>query len=226
MTTYIYTLTDPITNQIRYVGKTINLKERYKNHLRSNPGTHCSNWIKSLRNKNLVPLIEVIDETDSEDWASLEQYWIAQIRAWGFNLVNLTDGGEGASGFIASKATRDLHSLIRRGRFTNKLSEEQVLEIRDLLVGGYGTKQIGEKFNVSKSTIQYIKEGRTWKHLGILQKTKKSSSVSPDKIIKLYQMFSNKASVKQIGSELRICIATIAKQRKLWKQKKESLNLV
>ena len=33
MKTFIYSLTDPITNQIRYVGKTVNLEQRLYNHI-------------------------------------------------------------------------------------------------------------------------------------------------------------------------------------------------
>ena len=30
----------------------------------------------------------------TEDWSWLEIYWIAQIKAWGFSLVNIKAGGE------------------------------------------------------------------------------------------------------------------------------------
>lgn len=43
--TYIYTLEDPITGQIRYVGKANNMKERFGNHINSgrDKGTHKRN---------------------------------------------------------------------------------------------------------------------------------------------------------------------------------------
>lgn len=42
---YIYTLEDPITSEIRYVGKANNMKDRYSNHLNSSrdKGTHKRN---------------------------------------------------------------------------------------------------------------------------------------------------------------------------------------
>ena len=45
--TYIYILIDPFTNQIRYVGKANNPKERYKNHKNRcrDKNTHKRNWI-------------------------------------------------------------------------------------------------------------------------------------------------------------------------------------
>jgi hypothetical protein len=68
---YIYTLKDPETQEVKYVGKT----------------------------KNLKPIIEVLDIGSEENINELEIYWIAQLKAWGFNLTNMTDGGDGRSSF-------------------------------------------------------------------------------------------------------------------------------
>ena len=93
---YIYTLADPITEEIRYIGKTNNLKARYLGHLsKNNPKSHKSNWIKSLFNRNLKPKIEILEEVPIEDWKFWEVYWISQFKTWGFNLTNHTFGGDG-----------------------------------------------------------------------------------------------------------------------------------
>jgi hypothetical protein len=95
---YIYTLSHPETGEVRYVGKTNNLKERWKSHknesLRYNRVNHKEHWIKKLLREGLTPKLEVLDEIDSDDWGWLEVYWIAQCKAWGFRLTNMTDGGE------------------------------------------------------------------------------------------------------------------------------------
>lgn len=95
--TYIYILSDPETQEIRYVGKTNNIKSRYKAHLnkRHNIKSHKRNWIDSLLKKNLKPILEVIDVVPINEWIFWEQYWISQIKTWGFNLVNHTNGGDG-----------------------------------------------------------------------------------------------------------------------------------
>lgn len=98
-TTNIYTLTDPETHEIRYVGKTNNLTQRYKAHLNKarKHQTHKKNWINSLKKKKLKPLIEVIDIVPIVEWVFWETYWISQIKSWGFKLVNHTDGGDGCT---------------------------------------------------------------------------------------------------------------------------------
>ena len=60
----IYVLIDPETNEIRYVGKTIqSLKVRLTNHLYSvskhNP--YKFNWIQQLKSKKLIPIIMEIE---------------------------------------------------------------------------------------------------------------------------------------------------------------------
>lgn len=100
MTTKIYTLSDPITNEIRYVGKSNNPLKRYYKHIdesTKNVKTHKNNWIKKLLSENKKPILEIIDEVLIEEWVFWETYWISQIKAWGFNLVNNTYGGEGST---------------------------------------------------------------------------------------------------------------------------------
>lgn len=96
----IYTLKDPTTNEIKYVGKTSqSLKRRLSLHLSVARNrihiSHTSNWIKSLLDNNQYPLIEELDFIEDEDWEWLEQYWISQLKQWGFKLTNQTDGGVG-----------------------------------------------------------------------------------------------------------------------------------
>jgi len=95
----IYTLKDPFTNEIRYVGKTTDknfnnrLKSHRNPHIRADKNQHKLNWLKSIKQKGGLPIMEVLDTTDN-DWQLLEQYWISQFKAWGFKLVNYSDGGD------------------------------------------------------------------------------------------------------------------------------------
>lgn len=98
-TGFIYSLVDPHTGEIRYVGKTTQkLHTRLQAHLAPSKilaKTHKNSWIKSLSGSR--PLISMIQELDSSDLDSAEVYWIKFFREQGCPLTNLTDGGEGAS---------------------------------------------------------------------------------------------------------------------------------
>lgn len=106
---YIYTLSDPITNFVRYVGKTNNPKQRLASHicLSSNHNTHKYNWIKSLKTNKLKPIMDIIDTFDNEIECNIfEIYWISQFKSWGFKLCNHSHGGEGNYGMIVSEDTK------------------------------------------------------------------------------------------------------------------------
>jgi hypothetical protein len=81
----IYALCEPGTEVIRYVGKTINLEQRYREHCKKNNGTLKSKWVSSLSEK---PGVIVLDEVGIEILHQTETYWIHQCKAWGFDLVN------------------------------------------------------------------------------------------------------------------------------------------
>lgn len=81
----IYTLTDPRTNQIFYVGasKTSD-KSLESRHLSWGLGTRGQ-----LRQLKMRPIVETLDEAATpEEAAILETYWIWQIKSWGFQIEN------------------------------------------------------------------------------------------------------------------------------------------
>jgi len=59
----IYKLIDPITNEIRYIGLTINtLKQRLKSHMSENGKSHKIMWVQKLKKNKLKPIIEVVED--------------------------------------------------------------------------------------------------------------------------------------------------------------------
>lgn len=96
---YIYTLSDPRNNEIRYVGKTKQkLNNRLSSHLseikRGNKNHRC-NWIRKLLKEDIKPKIDILDIVPECEWKFWETYWISQMKQWGLHLVNGSNGGEG-----------------------------------------------------------------------------------------------------------------------------------
>ncbi len=91
----IYSLIDPITNEIRYVGKTVSpLYKRLSSHYRDKKKSYKTNWINTLRNKGLKPLIKLIEICKSDNWEEREKHWISYYRKV-YSLTNYLDGGQG-----------------------------------------------------------------------------------------------------------------------------------
>jgi len=91
---YIYKLIDPVTKDVRYVGKSTNPKIRLKNHIsRRKNKYHSAVWINGLFLKGLRPTLEIIEECLESKWQERERYWISFYRDK-FDLTNILDGGE------------------------------------------------------------------------------------------------------------------------------------
>lgn len=107
----IYGLSDPRTNQLRYVGKTRQtLARRLGRHL--SPSylralTHKNRWLRSLLRAGVHPVIEVLEVCASPlllDEA--ERFHIAYWRMIGAHLTNGTDGGDGGRCGVQTEAHR------------------------------------------------------------------------------------------------------------------------
>ena len=111
----IYKLIDPISLEVRYIGKTEKtLKHRLSMHvttsIKNKSKTHKEAWITSLYSLGLRPLIELVEEVNFEDWQEKEIYWITQFE----NLTNICSGGIGGTGRIYSESERLQRSIIMK----------------------------------------------------------------------------------------------------------------
>lgn len=79
----------------RYVGKTLNIKNRLSGHKRDKANTRKTAWIKSVGASNLQ--IHQIDEVPENEWSFWEIHYISLFKSWGYSLVNSNDGGEGGN---------------------------------------------------------------------------------------------------------------------------------
>ena len=141
---FIYSLKDPTSGAIRYVGKTVNLQKRYSKHLLAQGANPEKNaWIEQLKTNGLKPQIEVLEKCGESVWAERERYWIAYGKAQGWDLLNADEGGWGSPnpkpstllrmrqshlGKTQSASTREKVRLAVKGR---KISEETKDKLRN-----------------------------------------------------------------------------------------------
>jgi hypothetical protein len=164
-TVYIYTLSDPRDNLIKYVGKTVNPRVRKSSHCTRSVKTICGNWIKNLKRAGLLPVFEILDETNNEDWVLMEKYWISQIKAWGFNLKNMTSGGESTDpqlsskihkGKVVSKETREKISVSLQGRKLSIETKEKISSNASRTLRNNNTSRLLKQYN--KETKYLVSE--------------------------------------------------------------------
>lgn len=95
---YIYSLKDPRTNEVRYIGKANNPTLRLFSHLSGRSSKANQAWFSELASCGLAPVMEIVEETDESGWVEAEKKWIASGRELGWNLTNISDGGTGGNG--------------------------------------------------------------------------------------------------------------------------------
>lgn len=93
---YIYTLSDPSTMEIRYVGQTNDPKRRFNDHISSSINessdsyeTYKARWIRKVISNNLSPIMNIIDTCNSiEESNRLERDYVDRFTTEGVKLTN------------------------------------------------------------------------------------------------------------------------------------------
>jgi hypothetical protein len=110
----IYTLSDPSTGEIRYIGKTVSsLRRRLNQHCCKqslSQKRYSAHWIRGVVNRGMRPIIELLSEVPEDIWESEERFWIEQFRQWGFKLTNISEGG--GSGCLGYRHTDEAKQRI------------------------------------------------------------------------------------------------------------------
>ena len=197
---FIYALIDPRTSKIRYIGKTVNLKQRLSNQLNENSKTHRCNWIKGIKSDGLKPIQCVLQTlSDEQDWKAAEIKWIAIARKYGWNLVNSTDGGDGVTNISGEGKKRMIDAW--KGR---KHKPETLIKLSNASKGRVKSEK-------AKDIVSSKMKGRkiTWK-----DKLKKSvRKFSDEDLINVKQDLKT-MMVKDVASKYGVHRTTITKIKK------------
>lgn len=141
---FIYELIDPITNETRYIGKTKNYNKRLNGHLWRAKNklsyVYKENWIRSLLDKNLEPILNVIDEVEENEVNFWEIFYISLYRSWNCRLTNTTRGGDGGNGSKQSEETIKQRVNTRRNNGKPWTSENQKEIMRKNALGNQNMK--------------------------------------------------------------------------------------
>lgn len=190
---HFYVLVDPRDDQIKYVGRTVDLKNRLRNHIyeaKKNNRNKRERWIVSLLRRNMKPLMKCIykQECSIEDAISIEKMLIKKISKR-FELKNQPDNYLGAvlTGtpvYMYSTDTGELLSM-----FSNSNQAYIKTGIKDCNIlrccknqNGYGCKTAGGFFwsfvKYNKYPHKFIKNWRQLKGKPVVQLTKDGNKVA------------------------------------------------
>jgi predicted XRE-type DNA-binding protein len=115
----------------------------------------------------------IVDTAETtEELTEKEIYYIALYDSVNKGY-NTTTGGEGMAGFNHTEESKAKISANRKGLALGesspnaRLTETEVIQIKQLLVQGLSQRKIAAQFNVSKGTIANIQRGQTWAHVEV-----------------------------------------------------------
>lgn len=190
---YIYVLLDPRTNEIRYLGKTNDTKERLYGHLYEKGKLgHKFKWIQQLKKLGLKPIIEILDTVPKEEEEFWERHYISLLKSWGIRLTNFTDGGNNPpvirmfgkdNVFVKNKEVREKILAMNKSRkgktfieLYGKEKAEELKKWKSKKYSGENNPMFGRK--QSKETRDKISKKRIGKKTPHTQETKDKISKS------------------------------------------------
>lgn len=121
----VYTLTDPRTRKVRYVGISEKPYKRYGNHLSLASNTTPKNsWIADLMDNDMLPELTIVEfDLDRPTALDREDYWIKfYSQAYG-DLLNVSERGKS---YAEYDPIRPAQVLIRDIRIAKTLSQSEL----------------------------------------------------------------------------------------------------
>lgn len=187
----VYALVDPHNNELRYVGKSSRGMKRPRKHLtacgrRGDTHRHC--WLKQMfKDEGTVPSIIVLCECETEVEAlAWEVQFIALFRTAGFRLTNLTDGGEGMSGYKVSDETKRKLAEFNKG---HKHSDEHKRKIAEGIKGRVRTDEHKQRISEAQKGSE-----KCATHLHKVQEANKGSKRSYESRCKMSEAGKRRGS--------------------------------
>ncbi len=204
---FIYVLQNKLDNKL-YVGYTSNSKRRRREHFkfgyRPMLNKHLYNAMKKCGSDNFI--FTILEEFDNSlDAFEAEVFWIEYFRSWDHDFgYNDSRGGEsGSKGRKHSPETKKRYSEERKGSLNKfaSLNEEIVLSIRQnysITDDPLFVIRTAEQYRVSQACIYQVLQGRSWKHVPMVERTKPiiRQQISKENISK-----SKKGHTTSIGSK-------------------------
>ena len=163
-----------VKNKKRYIGKTVNIKKRYMDHIYSlRRKDHINKYFQNSwyrYGEDSFKFI-ILEACSREELSTKEKYY---IKLWKSNLhnkgYNLSEGGDGGNNRRGRPLTEEQQEKQTRNtprgsiQHSSKLTDELVLKIKNMVLE-FSDISLSKLFNVSPACIWKIRTGRSWKHV-------------------------------------------------------------
>lgn len=114
---------------------------------------HLCNWILSILKAGKLPIIELIEEVNEDNWIDKEKFYIKKYK--NNRLLNYTLGGEGMLGFKHSKKSKK--KMSDKLKLRDKPSKETLLKRSQSLKGRVVSPEHRAKIGLANTGKIYTK---------------------------------------------------------------------
>lgn len=183
---------------IRYIGRTKYTSpekrlDTHKGHMKYGRKTHVYNWMRKVYNSgNKVICICVESDLSWKASAEREMYWIQFYKDQGYDLTNISLGGDGS--LSVSQETRNLMSKNRKGRSPSPQcheaarranigrvkTPEEIAKLSAAHMGKTYTQETKDKISKAKKGTKASKE--TKEKMSISQKARLASPEARERL--------------------------------------------
>lgn len=149
---FIYGLIDPRDGSLKYIGKTTQGIERFRQHYYSYKSyskegkTKKVNWINKLKKLNLIFDIVYLEYfTNEKEMNESETFYIQYFRSIGCNLLNHNDGGEDTPKHKVTDDTKKILSEKSRLAWKNPEIRQKMIKNRTGIPSNKKGKPVSEE---------------------------------------------------------------------------------
>ena len=128
----IYSLSDPRTCQVKYIGKANDSNKRLASHIRDSRrrNTPVYIWIRELIECGLKPILQVVNITSELEWPVKETEIISEYRSLGVDLLNVSKGGNQP---FCSKEQRAINGRIVANKIHSNEKSKRIWTLKKTL---------------------------------------------------------------------------------------------
>lgn len=159
-TWYIYSLSDPRTDEIKYIGKSGTPKQRILSHIANTDscGEKKRKWVAELKNLGLKPILNIIEECEHQFAQKRETFHIRQFTIKGCSLLNSNAqmlNLKGTTMFHIIIPNKSLYILNELSDINNSSKEEIIKKLIVDYTDSLDLTQIGSEIENFTEMMEY-----------------------------------------------------------------------
>ena len=155
MENIIYGLRDPRNDVYQYIGKSTVGSKRALSHLSQSHSEKVNDWVKTLNENWLYPIVDLIEEVECiDDLPERERFWINHYYNINPNLLNIQSIDTSLNKVRSDEDEEEFNEMVRL------VSKIPTILQKERLYRNFTQDQMAKEMGVTRSTISCAENGK------------------------------------------------------------------